>query len=138
MYILLSGTHANAIIFGQAVLQASGPGKGDTRLVKFFGIILVVAVAQLQAYSRMNYIRFSNMFAVYKILFLSVITVLGWCALGGQRFIPHHSQPNDNYGLVNLNNAFHGSTSNVYSIALALLDIFRTYTGFENANYVST
>lgn len=137
MYIFLSGTHANAIIFGQSVLQASGPGKGDSRLVKLFSIMLVVVVAQLQAYSRVNYIRFSNMFAAYKIIFLSVLTILGFCALRGQRFSPRNTRANDNYGLVNLNDSFHGSTTSLYNIALALLDIFRVYNGFENANYVS-
>jgi hypothetical protein len=138
MYVLLSGSQANALIFGQSVLQASTPeGTAvDHRLEKLFAILLVGIICQLQALSRLNYIRFSNVFAVYKLFFLSLVTILGWCALRQQR-APSAAQNDDPYGIANLSDSFAGTTKQPYAIALAMLDIMRVYSGYENANFVS-
>ena len=138
MYVLLSGSQANALIFGQSVLQASTPEgtKVDQRLQKLFAIFLVGIVCQLQSLSRLNYIRFSNVFAVYKLAFLSLVTVLGWCALHQQR-APSAAEEKDPYGMINLRDSFAGTTKQPYAIALAMLDIMRVYSGYENANFVS-
>jgi hypothetical protein len=138
MYVLLSGSQANALIFGQSVLQASTPqGTAvDHRLEKLFAILLVGIICQLQALSRLNYIRFSNVFAVYKLVFLSLVTILGWCALRQQR-APSAAQKDDPYGIANLSDSFAGTTKQPYAIALAMLDIMRVYSGYENANFVS-
>jgi hypothetical protein len=138
MYVLLSGSQANALIFGQSVLQASTlEGTAvDHRLEKLFAILLVGIICQLQALSRLNYIRFSNVFAVYKLVFLSLVTILGWCALRQQR-APSAAQKDDPYGIANLSDSFAGTTKQPYAIALAMLDIMRVYSGYENANFVS-
>ena len=138
IYVILSGSQANALVFGQSVLLASTVEGTvlDQRLEKFFAILLVAVICVLQTLSRINYVRFSNIFAAYKITFLSIITVLGWCALGNRRF---HSAAasNDPYGVKNLNDAFAGTTHGMYPISIAMLDIFRVYSGYENANFVS-
>jgi hypothetical protein len=137
MYVLLSGRQASALIFGQSILQASTPqGTAiDHRLQKFFAILLVGIICQLQSVSRLNYIWFSNVFAVYKLALLSLMTVLGWCALGHQR-LPAAQGHDDPYGVINLSHSFAGTTTQPYAIALALLDIMRVYAGYENANFV--
>jgi Amino acid permease len=137
MYVFLGGSQANALTFGQSVLQASTPqGTAvDHRLQKFFAILLVGVICQLQSLSRLNYIRFSNVFAVYKLAFLSLVTILGWCALRQQR-APAAARTNDPYGIINLTNSFAGTTKQPYAIALAMLDIMRVYSGYENTNYV--
>jgi hypothetical protein len=137
MYVLLSGSQASALVFGQSILQASTPqGTAvDHRLQKFFAILLVGIICQLQSLSRLNYIWFSNIFAVYKLAFLSLVTVLGWCALGHQR-LPAAQGHDDPYGVINLSHSFAGTTTQPYAIALALLDIMRVYAGYENANFV--
>lgn len=138
MYVLLSGSQANAIIFGKAVLTAS-TSEGtvnDERLQKFFAILLVAVVCQLQSLSRINYVRFSNCFACYKISLLSIVTIIGWCALGNRRTTAAAST-GDPYGAINLKNSFEGTTNQAYAIAIALLAIFRVYSGYENANFVS-
>ena len=137
MFILLSGSQSNALTFGASVLQASSPEdvKLDRRLQKFFAVLVVGVVCWLQSISRINYVRFSNIFAIYKVTFLLTLTIIGWCALG-QRRAPIAAATNDPYGIVNLRNSFKGSTSQPYAIALALLDIMRVYSGYENANFV--
>lgn len=138
MYVLLSGSQANALIFGQSVLLASTPVGAplDERLSKFFAVLLAGVVCQLQAVSRINYIRFSNVFAIYKLGFLSVVTVLGWCALGS-RGAAATNGTNQHYGVGNFQHSFRGTTSQPYAISLAILDIMRVYSGYENANFVS-
>lgn len=138
MFVFLSGSQANALVFGESVLQASTPpGRQiDGRLQKLFGILLVGIVCQLQALSRINYVRFSNVFAAYKICFLTVITIIGFCALRSERATAATAQ-SGLYGAVNLSHSFEGSTKQPYAIALALLDIMRVYSGYENANFVS-
>ena len=137
-YIILSGSQANSLVFGQAVLLASTPEGTvlDPRLQKLFSILLIAAVCQLQAFSRINYVRFANAFAVYKITFLSIVSVLGLCALRNQR---RHAAAalDDPYGTKNLNHAFAGATFKMYPVSIAMLDIFRVYSGYENANFVS-
>lgn len=137
MYVLLSGSQANALIFGKAVLMAS-TSEGtvnDERLQKFFAILLVAVVCQLQSLSRVNYVRFSNCFACYKIALLSIVTIIGWCALANRRTTTAAST-DDPYGVINLTDSFKGTTTQAYPIALALLGIFRVYSGYENANFV--
>jgi hypothetical protein len=137
MYVLLSGSHANALIFGQAVLIASTPIGTiiDQRLQKFFAILLVGVICQLQSFSRVNYGRFSNLFALYKIILLSIITILGWCALGNKRTAA--AAIDNPYGIINLKDSFRSTTTQAYPFALAMLDIMRVYSGYENDNFVS-
>jgi Amino acid permease len=137
MYIALSGSHANALVFGQSVLTAATPEGTvlDQRLEKLFAVLLVGIICQLQAFSRINYVRFSNVFALYKIVFLSFVTVCGYCALGGQRTSAAEATGTP-YGMGNLQDGFTGTTTQPYAIALALLDIMRVYSGYENANFV--
>lgn len=135
MYVILSGSQANALVFGQSVLLAATPEGTvlDQRLQKFFAILLVACICQLQATSRINYVRFANIFAAYKITLLSIVTVLGFCALRNKRTTAAEAK-NEPYGLELLQNSFDGTTTQLYPIALAALDISRAYSGYENSN----
>jgi amino acid transporter len=137
MFILFSGSGSNALIFGASVIQASTPAGTpvDHRLQKFFAIVLVATICVLQTLSRMNYIRFCNLFGLYKITFLTVLTVLGWCALASKR-TSKATASGDPYGAINFHNSFKNIQSRPYAIALALLDIMRAYSGYEYANFV--
>jgi amino acid transporter len=132
----LGGPHPNALIFGQSVLIASTK-KGtpvEPRLQKFFSILLVGLICQLQAVSRINYVRFSNIFAIYKVLFLSFITIAGWHSLASGT-ASTASQPSS--GKESWGQSFQGMTKSPYNTAMALLAILRAYSGWENANFVS-
>jgi hypothetical protein len=137
MFILLSGSQSNALVFGSGIIQASTPlgTPIDFRLQKFLAIVLVGVICQLQSMSRLNYIRFSNVFAIYKVTLLAILTILGWCALGSYR-TPAAVATHAPYGTLNFYDSFNDINPAPYGIALALLDIMRVYSGYENANFV--
>jgi len=137
MFIFFSGSGSNSLIFGASVIRASTPAGTpiDPRLQKFFAILLVAATCVLQALSRMNYIRFCNLFGLYKISFLTALTVLGWCALASKR-TSKAAASGDPYGTINFQDSFKNIRSRPYEIALALLAIMRAYSGYEYANFV--
>ena len=80
--------------------------------------------------------RFANVFAAYKITFLSIVSILGLCALRNQR-TPAAAARDDPYGTLNLSKVFAGASFRMYPISIAMLDISRVYSGYENANFVS-
>lgn len=138
MFVVLSGSHANALVFGSAVIQASTPPgttTTDYRLQKLFATLLVGVVCLFQSLSRLNYIRFSDAFALYKVSFLSAITVLGFYALGSSRF----AESRGSNGTSNFQGSFDGAITTItspYVVAIAILDIMRVYAGYENVNFV--
>jgi hypothetical protein len=133
MFVILGGSHANALVFGLGVIQASTPPNAqvDFRLQKLFAILLVAVVCLFQSFSRLNYIRFSDVFALYKISLFSVITILGFYVLANA------ARKSSTYGVQNLQDSFSGATTSPYVIAIAILDIMRVYSGYENVNFVS-
>lgn len=135
-FVLLSGSHANALIFGKAVITASTSAgtSMDLRLQKLFAVLIVAAVCLFQSFSRLNYVRFSNTFAIYKITLLTIVTILGWRALARRNSPETTSHVTE--GLANFSGSFKGITKSPYVIAVALLDILRVYAGYENANFV--
>ena len=140
MFVLIGGVQANALTFGREVIIAgSGAHPGhpvDPRLQKFFAIIIVTFVCQLQAYSRFVYVRLSNVLALSKVSSLVIISILGFVALGGIRST-HSSTIGTSYGKVNLDNAFETHSNSLYQYSLALLNVMRAFLGYENANLVS-
>jgi len=139
MFVVLSGSQANALSFGKAVIIANTPEGThiDDRLQKVFSIAIIGIVCLIQAYSRIGYIRFNNLFAVYKILLLTFLTITGWCAIAGKRAssVAMSGKP---YGIENLRSKdFMQADTHVYGYALALLSIMRVFLGYENANFVS-
>lgn len=138
MFVILAGCQFNAIIFSGAVFRMCTPPNTPKsyRLQKFIGIVLISAVCVLQSYSRMNYVRFSNFFALYKVLLLTAISIIGWLALGNIRSPAAQAETKTSYGSNNFHRAFMDINSQPYAIALAMLIIMRTYGGYESANFV--
>lgn len=137
MFIILSGSQGNALIFGQAVLVASTPAGTpiDPRLQKLIAILIVTFVCQFQAYSRISYVLFNNIFAAYKILLLSFITITGLCAFGNLQ-AASAAATNAPYGPENFSGAFDGASHQVYGYGLTMLLVLRAFLGYENANFV--
>jgi hypothetical protein len=136
MFVVLSGSHTNALVIGSAVIQASTPPgttTTDYRLQKLFASLLVGVVCLFQSLSRLNYIRFSDAFSLYKVSFISAITVLGFYALGSSRFAESRGGSN---GTSNFQGSFDGAITSPYVVAIAILDIMRVYAGYENVNFV--
>ena len=139
MFVLIGGVQANALTFGrEVIIAASGASPGnpvDPRLQKFFAIIIVTFVCQLQAHSRSIYVRLSNVLALSKVSSLVIISILGFVALGGIRSA-HSSTIETSYGKVNLDNAFQTHSNSLFQYSLALLNVMRAFLGYENANLV--
>ena len=139
MFILVGGVQANALTFGKEVILAgSETGAGtavDPKLQKFFAVIIVTFVCQLQAFSRSIYIRMSNILALFKVSSLVVISVCGVVALCGVRR-EDESIIGTPYGRINLEHAFSGPSTSLYQYSLALLNVMRAFLGYENANLV--
>ncbi|KAF3025587.1 glycine hydroxymethyltransferase shm1 [Neopestalotiopsis sp. 37M] len=132
MFVILGGSQANAIIFGQAVLAAASPGSPqDPRLVKTFAIFLVGLICLFQTFSRINYIRFSNLFAIYKVVLFAFIILSGWVILGRTK-----SENIEQSGPTNLASDVQVGTYTAYGVAISLLQIMRAYAGYEVVNYV--
>ena len=138
MFIALSGSHPNALTFGAAVFAASTPDGTpvEPRLQKLFAVIIISAVCLFQSFSRLNYIRFSDIFALYKVFLLTLITIMGFVALSGNRSAAA-ADVKSPYGLANLQNDFSSGTYSAYGVAMSLLAIIRVYSGYENVNFVS-
>jgi amino acid transporter len=139
MFVVLSGSQANALSFGKAVIIANTEEgtRIDDRLQKVFAIVIIGIVCLLQAYSRVNYVRFNNLFALYKIVLLTFLTITGWCAIAGKRAASAEAVGKP-YGIGNLRSKdFIEADNNAYGYALALLSIMRVFLGYENANFVS-
>ncbi|CAN9439065.1 unnamed protein product [Alternaria alternata] len=137
MFVVLSGSQANALSFGKAVIIANTEEGTpiDDRLQKVFSIAIIGIVCLLQAYSRVNYIRFNNLFALYKIALLTFLTITGWFAIAGKRAASAEAVGKP-YGIGNLGNKdFDEADNNAYGYALALLSIMRVFLGYENANF---
>jgi amino acid transporter len=138
LFVLLGGVQANALVFGKQVIVASSPGAAsvDPRLQKFFAILIVTFVCQLQAFSRTMNVRVNNILAAFKLLMLSFIAVAGFLAIGGVR-APAAKLVGSEYSKENLTDAFTHTSRNWYGYSLALLNIVRAFLGYENANFVS-
>jgi hypothetical protein len=132
MFILLSGSQSNALMLGSGIIQASTPPgtQIDFRVQKLLAIVLVGVICQMQSMSRLNYIRFSNAFAIYKVTLLTILTILGWCALGSYRTHAAALASHTPYGTANFYESFKDINAAPYGIALAFLDILRVYSGY--------
>lgn len=108
----------------------------NTNLQKFFAIIIVTFVCQLQAFSRSIYVKISNFIAVFKITVLCLIVIAGLAAIGGARRHPADMIQTP-YGRANLKSDIASRTTNPFQYSLAMLNIMRAFLGYENANYVS-
>jgi len=137
MFILINGVQANALQFGKDVIIAGSPSGASINgnLEKLFAVLIITFVCQLQAYSRVIYIRISNVLAAIKVFSLLFIAVCGLVALGHHRVMASN-EILTTYGKDYLTNAFSSASNNPYEYGLALLSVMRAFLGYENANFV--
>ncbi|KAF2266553.1 hypothetical protein CC78DRAFT_614924 [Lojkania enalia] len=138
MFVVIIGSQGNGLAFGSAVqvAVASNPLSVDGGLQKLLGIGIVGLVCLAQAKSRGFSVQLSNAIAVYKILLLTFISVLGFAALANARTESAQKSFTSQYGKENFANAFSGTSSNVYNYGLATLFILRAFHGYENSNLI--
>ena len=139
MFILINGLQVNALTFGKEVILAGSASDTvpiNQNLQKFFAIVIITLICQLQAYSRSIYIRISNALALFKVCVLTFIVLCGFVVLGGTRR-PSDAPIETPYGIANFSDDFALQTRNLSEYSLALLNVMRAFLGYENANFVS-
>jgi hypothetical protein len=140
MFVILSGSQANALSFGESILIACTPEGTPVNgsAEKILAILIVGVICLAQAYTRKVNILLSNAIAAFKILVLLFISVVGWVAIGNQRTASAREWFPTPYGQENLQSSFSGTVKTAYNWGLALLAVERAYLGYENANLVRT
>jgi len=138
MFILINGVQGNALQFGKEVVVAGSPNNTSVNenLQKLFAVLIITFVCQLQAYSRLIYVRMSNILAVAKLFSLLFISACGIAALARARSGAATYEIPTSYGKEDLTDAFSSLSSNPYQYGLALLNVMRAFLGYENANFV--
>ncbi|OTA98282.1 hypothetical protein M426DRAFT_17573 [Hypoxylon sp. CI-4A] len=122
---VLSFSSSNAIVFAQYVYQIAGytPTSWQLKGVAVAGYTLAsLCVTLHNKYS----LWLSNLLGVVKIITLIFISITGLVVLGGN--VSSIPDPGRNF-----RNAFEGTTTNGNDLAVALVNIIFTYTGYANA-----
>lgn len=128
--VILGVSSSNCYAFGIYVLFASGiedPSPWQARSVAL--LALTGSVALHGIFPRLGR-RIFNILGIFKVIVLLGVTLSGLAALLGYIHLDHRP---DNFTSMLQNDGFGGSS---YSYAVALLRVFFTYRGWENANFV--
>ena len=107
----------------------------DYRWQRFIALVFITFVCLIHVFSRKMGIFVNNALAAYKVALLLFVVIAGFACLAGAG---GEGQKADEYGKVNLQNAFADSSGSPYAYASALLNVLYAYQGWENANYVGT
>ena len=134
-FVLLSNTAANTIAFAKYMLVAFDDTNQnpDYRLQRFIALMCITFICLIHLFSRKMGIFINNALAAYKVGLLLFVVVAGFACLAGAG---GKGQNKDEYGKVNLEHAFAGSSGSPYAYASAMLSVLYAYQGWENANYV--
>jgi amino acid transporter len=139
-FILLGNLSGNALALGRYLMLAGGYTDDAGNLTASQGSVVGIAIGALSIVilvhmsSRRGGIVLNDLFAVFKVLLLLAIIILGFVArggalpqgdkshLGGENFAPKQS--------------FEGRASAVSSYTQSLLYVVYTYSGYEQPFYV--
>ncbi|KAI1412786.1 amino acid transporter [Hypoxylon sp. FL1857] len=123
--VLLSFNSSNSIVLARYVYQIAGSTPTDWQLKGVAIAGYTVATIFVVAHNRYS-LWLTNLLGFVKIVTLIFISITGLVILGGN--VPHITDPG-----VNFRNAFEGTTTNGNDLAVALVNIVFSYTGFANA-----
>ncbi|OTA96558.1 hypothetical protein M434DRAFT_19599 [Hypoxylon sp. CO27-5] len=123
--VLLSFSSSNSIVLARYVYQIAGTTPTDWQLKGVAIAGYTIATLFVVAHNKYS-LWLSNLLGFVKIVTLIFISITGLVILGGN--VPHIPDPG-----VNFRNAFEGTTTNGNDLAVALVNIVFSYTGFANA-----
>ncbi|KAE9379783.1 hypothetical protein N431DRAFT_527234 [Stipitochalara longipes BDJ] len=128
-FLVLGNSYGNAITFAKQVILASDPDYEDAtaldnRLIRFVAIFVLSAVCLLHYFSNKFGLFLNKLFALFKIVLLFTVFVAGVKAAG-----------KEGSGLHDFTQT-HGARDSANGLAAMIL-IFYSYQGWENANYVA-
>jgi amino acid transporter len=131
--VLLGFSSGNSLAFGRYVLFASGSNEPDGWKARVIGVACITFSVLLHGTLPKWGIRLFNVLGIFKVVILVFIVFSGFAAIAGHRKVPDphnfdHAfrfEKGDGYG-----------GGGAYAYATALLRVFYSYKGWENANYV--
>ncbi|KAI0895144.1 amino acid transporter [Annulohypoxylon nitens] len=123
--VLLSFSSSNAIVLARYVYQIHGTTGTDWQLKGVAIAAYTIATFFVIIHNTYS-LWLSNVLGFVKIVTLIFISITGLVVLGGN--VSHIPDPT-----VNFRNAFEGTTSNGNDLAVALVNIIFSYTGYANA-----
>jgi hypothetical protein len=157
MYLVLGNISGNALAFGMYIMIAAGHDKVTTNASSYErGCVIGLAIAcltlcaGLHIFSRRGGILISNVFAVAKIILLSIIIIFGWIHAAGRLKNPNFEEGIggssqvingtmiDSAAKHNFDTAtsFHTEQHQLGSYISSFFVIIYSYTGFEQPFYV--
>ncbi|KAI2616808.1 amino acid transporter [Hypoxylon sp. NC1633] len=123
--VLLSFSSSNAIVLARYLYRSAGSTPTDWQLKGVAVAAYTVACLCVVFHNRYS-LWLMNILGSVKIITLIFISITGLVVLGGH--VPHIPDPG-----LNFRNAFEGTTNNGNDLAIALVNVVFTYTGFTNA-----
>lgn len=131
-FVLIGNASANALSFASKVLAAAEYNGNTQNAVRAVAVGVMTGVCLMHGIWRKLGIAVNNVFAVFKLLMLLMIIILGFVSLGGRVFgikppVTENLDPKKSFA--------HAQTE-AYGYAQAYLGVVFAYGGFNQANYV--
>jgi amino acid transporter len=128
-FLVLGNSYGNSVTFAKQILLASDTSYENTtdideRLIRFIAIVVLSAVCLLHYFSNKFGLFLNKLFAIFKTILLFTVFVAGV-----------KSARKEGSGLDDFTQT-HGASDSANGLAAMVL-IFYSYQGWENANYVS-
>ncbi|KAI1371305.1 amino acid transporter [Hypoxylon crocopeplum] len=123
--VVLSFSSSNAIVLARYLYQIAGSTPTDWQLKGVAIAAYTVACLCVIIHNKYS-LWLMNLLGAVKIITLIFISITGLVVLGGN--VAHIPDPG-----VNFRNAFEGTTNNGNDLAVALVNIVFSYTGYSNA-----
>jgi len=121
----------NCLIFGIRTLQAANIPVTNNA-VRGLAIGAATIACLIHSFSRRGGIWLGNIFALIKVLMLSLIIITGICVWAGAFHTQKYASDN-----MALNNSFADSSNDSYGYTQAFLAVIFAWDGFDQPNYVS-
>lgn len=132
IFILIGNASANALSFAIKVLTAAGYTNNSENVVRAVAIGTMTGVCLLHGIWRKLGIVVNNVFALFKLLMLLMIIILGFISIGGKVFGAEPAAKSN----LDPQNSFKNAQDQPYRYAQAYLGVVFAYGGFNQANYV--
>jgi amino acid transporter len=131
-YIILGNMAGNCLVFGLRAIDAAGLDSNDyDGTVRGIAVGVATFACLIHTVSRRGGIWLGNLFALIKVLILTLMVILGFCAWGN--VFESRSYANEN---MSVSNSFDNVASEPYGYVSAFLSVIFAWSGFDQPTYV--
>ena len=132
-YIILGNMAGNCLVFGFRCIEAAGfDGRNYDGSVRGIAIGVATFACLIHIVSRRGGIWLGNVFALIKVLMLTMMVVVGFCAWGGAFKSRNHATEN-----MAAQHAFAHPATESDGYVRAFLSVIFAWSGFDQPTYVS-